>query len=233
MRTTIRVLALALTLLTLAGCRARVDIAMSIRPDGSGEVVLATGIDSEARRLLAARAPELDTPPTPEGFREEPWSDDGFEGRRFIVPFESLRELEGFFNVPGAPPVVETDRRGDELALTIDLDALVDGMAGDVLARAATASGGGSLTPHDLARHLDVRLVVRLPGRVIEHNADERKSDGELVWKLLPVTVERAEVTADLRPRARTMPGPTALGTALVIAWVAILRRRRRRRFVS
>lgn len=230
-----------LLLCTLPACRARVDIAIDMAGDGSGEVALATGLDRGARKLLerqsgdpvaALRGQAGGTPtPAPPGGREEPWRRDGFEGWRFVTPFSGIAELEEFFNAPGASPLVEAERRGDQLSLTVDLPVLAAAVTGELALRVAGDPRLGGVEAGDLAPHLEYRMTVHVRGRVLDHNADDVEADGTLVWHLLPVPDTPARLRADLTTEGTgTSPKTFALGTLAVVCGIALARTLRRAR---
>lgn len=224
--------AILVAVLGLTGCRARADLGVTVREDGSGEVTFAVGLDEEARQFLIERGadPEAEVEKVlgdvdasaPAGTKEETWTEAGFRGRRFLTPLVDLADLAAFFNAPGRPPIVRADRDGSGLAIEVDLATL----------GGALGSGFVGAVPDDLSEHVDVRFTLRVPGRVVDHNADSVEG-GSFVWRLVPTQTATARLRADLAPGAGSSlaqavrPMVTGIGV-LGLGWLGTRRFRAR-----
>jgi hypothetical protein len=262
-----RALLTALTLIAVTalapGCKARHDVTLEVRPDLSGELAWAFGLDDDATEWLeeaerSGGAPgDADalwremrglSPDDPPGSRHEPWEADGFSGERFVVPFADPNALHDLF-APGPPgsgagfegSMLTVSRVGDELRFEFDLPAYAEltvvGPFGDLADDPSVREAAGG----DPRRLLDVRFTLRLPGAVFDHNADRVEPDGTLVWDLLPVPSGPARVAAHLPERGEAAGAagrvpwrwPALVAVPLVVALGAWRRRTRTRDGVS
>jgi hypothetical protein len=123
-------------------------------------------------------------------------------------------------------------REGDEWVFRSGSEGLGGGALGDLLGDDPQAAAMASL----FAAQMEVSMRLRLPGRLLSHNATRVEADGTLVWDLEmsevlqnPVLMEaRSSVAADEGgfPVAAAAAGGAGLVLALaIIAW-AVLRRR-------
>lgn len=183
--------------LLLAACRAETNLVLTVEEDGSGTLGFELGMDEELRDLVTSSGGsvddilgdmEVDLPGAESYERTE--GDMTFVGAR--AEFASIDDLEALLaqasNGPGF----------DEFSLTLDertaefrakLDPTADLPAGEEL----------PFDPSELAGEIfSFNLVVKLPGEVVEHNADEIRSDGALVWKVSFTQPTEAYARTDL-----------------------------------
>lgn len=218
---------LPLLLLALLGsaCQVKIEQTTRIEDDGSGKIVLDVLLDEELRTLTgfedAASAFEL-AGGVPEGFVVEDLVVDDFAGARATNEFANLDELNVILEdavSTGLADVVSITREGNEYrySATIgDLGAAAEGL-------------GGFITSDTFDDFFDITLAVRLPGELVDHNADRLEEDGTLVWR---IGIEDSETTIFGTSRVATDWAPLAIGAILVAALlagaIAVIRNRKR-----
>ena len=176
-----------LAALVLTACRAESNIIIDIEEDGSATVSAEVGFDEEMLDLLSQTGDdpgELFTeelPPDAEGF-------------------ESYTRTDGDMTYYGFSGVVGDLENNTFVDLGADFAAdfaafsyVSDGDTATLNASIASADIGGGLgdlpiDPTDITGDIfSANLIVSMPGTVVEHNADEVRSDGSLVWSI-PLT---------------------------------------------
>lgn len=211
-----RRLLMPLLLLALLGsaCQVKIEQTTRIDDDGSGQIILDVLLDEELRTLTgfedAASAFEL-AGGVPEGFVVEDLVVDDFAGARATNEFANLDELNVILQdaaSTGLADVVSITREGNEYrySATIgDLGAAAEGL-------------GGFITADTFDDFFDITLAVRLPGEVVDHNADRLDEDGTLVWR---IGIEDSETTISGTSRVATDWAPLAIGGILAVALIA------------
>lgn len=252
-----RLVALLACVLALSGCRLEVIGGMTVGRDGSGTVALELVLDADA----VARLDELALDPFAElsaaavgvvGWQvERTTTDDGGLSVRLHTDAPDPEALTGAFRE------LVADLSADDPALLVDLALTVaeDGAArvvGTAMLRPPASAGArrdgepvgpaGDELASLVAEAVTARLEIGLPGRVVEHDADQVSGGGPLAggrqtlyWDV-PVGQQR---TISARAAAPTpLSPPVVLGLAvgaLVLLGLAAWwwRRRRRRRVLS
>lgn len=248
---------IAAVLVLLSACKIRVEVATEVERNGSGRVgvTLALALDEDERRLFEG-APDGDVvdvlaEEVPQGWESEPYRVTDREGRelegiRATRRFGSLDELhqvigqaqelsaEGAAADAGALLGEFTIRQeGDRFvfhAAPVGPDPAAGlglpeaGSEVDEFGQALAEAFGGLLEVE-----AEAAIRVRLPGEVLESNAD-REEGGALVWEL--VAGERRELSA-VSDASRGGDGgfpvvPVAVGVAaaVVLAGAFALSRR-------
>lgn len=169
----------ALLTLTLAACRVESNVTLTIREDGSATVVTEIGFDDEFRNIIEGIGvvPEdilSDLPTLTNG--------DG-------VPFQRTEGDLTFFGVTSEIEDLSTFELGSDGldaftnfsyefdGTTAQLDATLnaDGLGGD--------SENLPIDPSQISADLvSASVIIVMPGQIKEHNADEVRADGTLVW---------------------------------------------------
>ncbi len=183
-------------------------------------------LDEELRTLTgfedAASAFEL-AGGVPDGFVVEDLVVDDFAGARATNEFASLDELNIILEdaaSTGLADVVSITREGNEYryeATVGDLGAAAEGL-------------GGFVTADTFDDFFDITLAVRLPGDVVDHNADRLDEDGTLIWR---IGIEDSGSKLSGTSRVATDWAPMAIGAILVVALiggVALMVRNRKSR---
>ena len=243
-------LILAAMAVLATGCL-RVDIAVTVEEDGSGEIRAVQAVDVDRLDQFGGAPPvspddvieqlgEL-----PEGVEVEPYEDGNYRGIELITRFDDLEQLE---------------QRQADLGEALDsgLESIGVGFpAGALLAPDITRTDtgwafegqgpeGGEELPDQLSLltdEIEIRLAVRLPGRVTEggNNADRVEEDSTFVW-LLTLDDERDRLFATTTLGAAgeddsggalwwLVAGLLVLALlAAVVAWLVHRRRAQRRR---
>ena len=198
----LRPMVLAVALLTLAAVGAgciRVEVAIRVNDDGSGTVAVLMAFDRALMELAGddvdlSEFTEIDESELPPGSSVEPYDEGDFIGVRVTAPFESgddvAASIDRLFAEAGGESeglagddamfrrfVLERD--GDTWRFEAEMEISASDLAGET---------DGDLLGEGVAQFLlqDASFVVRLalPGQVMEHDADEVGSDGELVWNI-------------------------------------------------
>ena len=240
---TVRGVLLLLVAVVLSGCRIDVGTEVSVDRRGGGEVAVAVRIDGATLRELdrAGVDPELDValalgPDT--AWRSERVIDadgglvltyrrafsDGEEATALLAELSAdvapqdpaLRlDVTVITTRSGAVRLAGTGALAPPATLGVRLDGVPVGPSGDELAAA-------------VAEAVDATFVVRVPGRVVEHDADA-VADGVLRWDL-PVGAPRTIVlVAEPGPLWRRVAWWGWAGSVAVAAAGAVRWRTRRR----
>jgi hypothetical protein len=176
-----------LAALVLTACRAESNIIIDIEEDGSATISAEIGFDEEMLDLLSQTGDDpaelftQDLPPEAEGF--EPYSRADGDMTYYGVS-KAVDDLENnaFLDL------------GQEFASDFaSFSYTTDGSRATLDASIAAADVGGGLgdlpiDPTDITGDIfSANLIVSMPGTVVEHNADEVRSDDALVWNI-PLT---------------------------------------------
>lgn len=196
-----------------SACEVRIDQGTFFAEDGSGRVVLDVLLDEELRNLTgfddAASAFDV-AGGMPEGFEVEDLVEGDFAGARATSAFDDIDGLNTILeDAAGGSGVAEdlsATREGNEYRYS--------GTVGD-LGAAVDSAGIGGLTTATFDQFFVVSVSVRLPGEVIDHNADEVLEDGTLVWNL---GIDDSGSTIQATSRVATDWAPIAIGAIVVAA---------------
>jgi hypothetical protein len=197
--------------LVLAACRAESNIIIDIEEDGSATISAEIGFDEEMLGLLSQTGgdPEdlfaEELAPEAEGFEAYSRTDGdmtyyGFSGEIDDLENNAFLDLGQDFASEFAEFSYATD--GDTATLSASiLSADIGGGLGDL-----------PIDPTDITGDIfTANLIVSMPGTVVEHNADEVRSNGSLVWNI-PLTGS-IDVFAESN---------TGSGTSSWVWWVVI-----------
>ena len=209
--------------LLLTACEFRIFADLVVEADESGTFTVELSMDAALASLagdeFGAELP-IGEDTLPDGWSTEVVAEEGFEGIRATVPFESLTGLQQLLQALVATEEQSADlglldflagalptREGDTFRFVLTIPAILDGLLGDGLAE--------SPVPLDLAmldQVLDIRISVMLPGDIVDHNADLHNGN-LLVWNLA-VTDSGRTLEAESQ-----VPQP---GAQMAIVWVAV-----------
>jgi len=186
----------ALLALTLAACRIESNVLLTIREDGSASVGAEVGFDDEFRNIVESVGV------VPEDILSEL---PGFAGAS-AVPFQrtegdltffgAMSEIEDLssynFEASGMDTFTdfsyEFDGSSARLTAIVSADGIV-GAAGEDL----------PIDPSQITGDLvSANVVVTMPGQVKEHNADEVRPDGTLIWNVSLTGPTSITATSDL-----------------------------------
>ncbi len=212
-----------LAALTLTACEIRAHADLVIEEDETGSLSIELSVDEEMSSLMGSElggGPILDEEMIPSGWRAEMIDEDGFEGFRATVPFESfagLRAVLGEFAGEDSPAEFEVlafladsllTREGDTFRFHLTLPPSMSDVLGEGLE--------GSPIPMDLAMLdsvFDLRFSLKLPGEVVSHNADA-DAGGILIWSLSLADGGRSLDAESQLPSA---------GLAGMLGWLAVV----------
>lgn len=211
-----RGMGLALLLLVLSACEIRVEQLTELNEDGSGTVSASLAMDEEFRDLLALGDSTQDPlaqieSQTPEGWQSDRFTEGGFQGVRISRGFADLDEFR-----TAASEMMDDPTQGIFESYRISQEGRLfrfDARLGDLPAQLGDEL---PIRGQALDELLQVRVMVRLPGRITEHNADQIE-DGLLVWE-----VAVSEGSRNLSARSSTY-GPGVWLAAALVALVAVV----------
>ena len=244
-----RVLAAALALVLLGGCRVGVTVGVDSEADGSGRVRALVTLDADAARRVPDLADQLEV----DDLRAAGWEVTGprpsaaTEGgveveavKRFRSPGEATQAVEEISGPTGPFRDFRLKRSRSFLKTrtafegTVDLKAGLEGFGDDELRRRLGGSALG-FDPADLERQVgtslsrifDIRVVARLPGDVEATNAPGRADNGA-VWR--PTLGEEVRLTATAeRWNVRNVAAAVLAALAAIASVVLAVRRLRHR----
>lgn len=244
-----RLAALALLPLVLAGCF-RIDLAINVNDDGSGAMTMLVAFDQSLMSLMQGLSDDsggaddvdplemlggIDPEELPPGVTVEPYTEDDFVGARITFPFAATDDVaaaldEAFAASGGSGPLAD--------ASGAPLEGLILRKEDDDGWHFEAAVGAPMADQEDVDASMAALLLqdasftvrLRLPGEVVETNADEQSSDGELIWHIDPAGDERtllARTQPESGGTSALLIGGAALATILVVGGLGYWVRRR------
>jgi len=238
----VRGLLMVLLGVALAGCRIDVDTEVAVDRRGGGEVAVAVRIDGATLRELDAAGvdPELDVAlglgPDPVWRTERVVDADGGLVLTFRRPFADGAEATALL------AELSADVAPQDPAVRLDV-AVATTTAGAVRIAGTGSLGppatlgvtldGEPVGPTDgelaalVAESVDATFVVRVPGAVLEHDADA-VADGTLRWDLPVGEARPITLVADPVPWWRRVPWWAWVGMLAAGAGGVVVRRRAR-----
>ncbi len=184
--------------LALAACRAESNVILDINEDGSATIGVEIGFDQEMEDLLSQSGSDpadlfaQGPPPGAESF--EPYT-----------RTEGDMTFYGFNNEVDDLASYTFSDLGQELFSDFaNFSYVSDGDTATLTASLTSADIGGGLgdlpiDPSDITGDIfSANLIVSMPGTVVEHNADEVRSDGALIWNIPLAGSVDATATSDL-----------------------------------
>ncbi|MEZ5176349.1 MAG: hypothetical protein R2823_09120 [Acidimicrobiia bacterium] len=166
--------------LVLAACRLESNVGLDINEDGSATFTVEFGMDDEFRDLITSSV----------GASEDDFLDGLFEGFDGDGPIETRSEGDmTYWTVSTEIDDLSTWDGGDagegfsNFSYSFDdngakLTASVEGQQTDDL------GGDFGFDPSQITDDIiSANIIIKMPGKVTEHNADEVR-DGRLVWKI-------------------------------------------------
>lgn len=219
----------------LTGCKVKIDQGFELNNDGSGTASVVFGFDDEIMEMLSSFSPDDDplsgmTSDLPNGWASKEWSEGEFTGIEATMDFDDLSELRSLAAMVFSGPdglfktfsVEETADGGFRFEASMNGEALEAGLEGT-----EGFDFGGSI--EDLGdTFFDAEIVVKLPGEITDHNADQKQSDGTLIWKVGLADGDRV-IRAESAPGGGLPLIPIAAAAAVILLAVlgAVLWKRR------
>ncbi len=175
----------ALLAIALSACRAESNVILTIEEDGSATVGAEIGFDQEFRDLLEQAGA------TPDDMFSM-LSGSGGDDLQPILRTEGDMTYFGASSSVDDLSTLDLSREGLDFfseffsAFSYDFDDSSARLTATV--EAADFSGGGEDFPFDPSAItgdvFSANVIVSMPGTIDEHNADEVRSDGTLVWSI-------------------------------------------------
>lgn len=224
----------ALVALLTAACRIEMNIGADIHQDGSGVISAEIGLDEEAAGMMEQFGGEGDL------FGENPLADlpdvetreEDRGGMHFRIWSAQVEDIDAVIQ---EQMVAGPDSFIEEFSLTIEptrVEVVGRGSAGTLM------EGAEDFLPADqLAESVAINLRLTLPGKILEHNADQK--DGNTLTWAVPLIGSALDIRAVSDPSQSEGGGfPTwaiIVIAAVVVAGVAtiLLVGRRRSRAVA
>ncbi len=229
----------------LTACEARFDSSLTVNADESGSFAIELSLDDELREVLEEQGGQQflgfadQLAEVPPGWQTHEFTEGVFQGVRVSTDFADFAELEARLatfdeqlagaelSLPDTFRTLGLARDGDVFRFEADLSQMTNGIA------ALSDQEVGGL---DVAQVIDtiftIRIIVTLPGEILEHNADS--IDGStLVWDIDSADtsgVLRATSDASVGPSPASIIGLVVLVVGLAALLGLVLRRSRRRR---
>ena len=212
---------LAVLVLLLSACKVKVEQGFELNADGSGEAVMIVAFDQEAQDMLADSVPGEDpvaamSGSAPPGWTSAEWSEGGFKGFRATAPFSDLISLQSLVvaTMSGEDGMFESfsiieSAGGYRLDGVLSGESLEQSMEGDALFAGAAEDMMESF--------FEAAIVIKLPGDVTSHNADEVRGDGTLIWNV-GVTDGGRAIRAESQPGSSLPIIPIAAGAVVLLA---------------
>jgi len=206
----------ALLALLTAACRIEMNIGAEIEPDGSGVISAEIGYDEEAADLMEQFGAEGDL------FGENPlanlpdveMTEEDRGGMHFRIYSAEVDDIESAI---GEQMATESEGLIEEFSITIEperVEVVGRGSAG------AAMEGSEDFMPlEELEESLSINLRVTLPGKILEHNADQK--DGNTLTWAIPLTGEALDIRAVSDP-TQSEGGGFPLWAIIVIAAVVV-----------
>ncbi|MDE2836230.1 MAG: hypothetical protein OXL97_01800 [Chloroflexota bacterium] len=219
-------LLLPLAVLATTGCF-RIEIAFLVNDDGSGAIRYTVGVSDQVTAMMEAEGMEaeggslVEEEDLPPGAEVHDYSEDGYTGVVFTVPFTDYAEIKSIMESVDEtdqgsgfgldPPDISQDENGDWRFSMLMPAASEDDGSGDLLGMDALLG--------ELLADGWFRVRVKLPGELADHNAD-RVENGELVWQMGLDSTEERQLTA----RATSGGGLSivAIGAAAGVVVIAL-----------
>ena len=173
--------------LALSACRAESNVTLSINEDSSASVGAEVGFDEEFGELISqtGQDPEdlftEDFPVDIAGVEPYTRTDGDMTYYGFARDVEDLREFNvSEFAADLVGNFAEFSYEADESSAELKASLSAVDLGGDI--------GDLGFDPSDITGDIfSANIVVAMPGTVVEHNADEVRGDGSLVWSI-PLT---------------------------------------------
>lgn len=228
---------LLLSALVLGACKVRVDVTLVLNEDESGEVSLVFALDEELRQWAEQSGNDQFSVDgiVPANWTATDYVDGEFEGVQASTTFESIdafaaevQELATAEIGEGATPdflsQLSITRNGDVFDFSANLSGLEDGLG------AALQGAGGDQAANSafLAELIDIRVVITMPGEIVESNADAT-AGSTLTWNLSTaddgkVLMAQSTIAVD---EPTNLALPILVGVAILVVIIAIARRRK------
>jgi hypothetical protein len=221
-----RIVLLAVIVVLLSACKVKVEQGFELNADGSGEAVMIVAFDQEAQEMLSSSVPpgvdplEGMTSGVQPGWASEEWSQGGFKGFRATARFADPASLQR---------LVETDFSGEDgMFQSFSIVATAGGyrldgvLSGESLEQSMDGSEDvfAGAAEDMVESFFEASIVIKLPGQVVSHNADEVRSDGTLIWNVGVSDGGRA-IRAESGPGTSLPIVPMAAGALVVGAAIA------------
>lgn len=191
-----RVIVLAGLMLLVSGCKVTLEQSTVVNEDGSGTATVVVALDEEFRSLLESTGQDVDgfAESFDERFDVTPFDDGEFTGVRAVTTFEDPTELNDLL---AATPAI--GQASEQISLTKDGRSFEFGASlGNVAEQIGEVAGAGDFIDAESFDDIfDISILMKLPGELQSHNADEVRADGTLVWNLTSVSDGELQASAE------------------------------------
>ncbi len=219
---------------TLSGCQLRADVTVDVNDGGGGTLAVTLAADDSLRRAAGAAGADPLQTLADAGRRLPGWRVRRPEGATGAVTletsFDDPAELERTSTQLAAAIAAPELRPLEPLQLTLTDDTVaLRGGAGLQVTSAVREIGYSRARAREaIADSVRLRITARMPGEVLETNADERGDDRTVTWTI-PAGEQRQLRVLAARPWTigrvvRLLITPTGLaavllGAVVIVAW--------------
>lgn len=231
------VLLVALTALLLSACEMQASFRLELEEDGSGKALVVVGLDEEFQSLIEASGEDPEEAFFQEGspFDEIPggetrtYTEGDFTFYEAGAPFSDLNAYRALIANDADNPLSELS-----IEVTEDRAAVEGTVPLDDLTAGAEVDDFEGFSPEALGEFFQLHIQIKMPGKVLEHNAERVLGDGTLEWDIPLVGASDLEILAVSDPSGSDGGFPiwailllVILGIAAVVGLLAFLGRNR------
>lgn len=181
-RTTSRLIVLVILTLLLTGC-VKAEVLVDLKPNGSGTLSMSIGLTSEAKSMLSSQGSDIDTifdglisdESSQDKIQVEKWADGEYEWAKAGRDFENVEQIT---------QLLDDNTMFNQFSVTqeksfFQTKYLVDAEFAPL--SADTSGSDASSFGMDAAAFIELRFMMRMPGKILETNGYPDKDNPNLI----------------------------------------------------